>query len=176
MVNAITISGLPGSGTTTVAELLQKKLGWKHVNMGKIFRELAEEHRMKLQEFEEYCEENPQIDREIDKKQEKILMEGNVILESRLAGWIAHIKKIPALKVWIDCEEEERGKRRINREGGDFFEKKREMKEREESEKRRYKKFYGIDLDDKSIYDVIIDSTNLKPEEIVKKILDELQK
>jgi predicted cytidylate kinase len=176
MVNAITISGLPGSGTTTVAELLQKKLGWKHVNMGKIFRELAEEHRMKLQEFEEYCEENPQIDREIDKKQEKILMEGNVILESRLAGWIAHIKKIPALKVWIDCEEEERVKRIINREGGDFFEKKKEMKEREESEKRRYKKFYGIDLDDKSIYDVIIDSTNLKPEEIVKKILDELQK
>ena len=176
MVNAITISGLPGSGTTTVAELLQKKLGWKHVNMGKIFRELAEEHRMKLQEFEEYCEENPQIDREIDKKQEKILMEGNVILESRLAGWIAHIKKITALKVWIDCEEEERVKRIINREDGNFFEKKGEMKEREESEKRRYKKFYGIDLDDKSIYDVIIDSTNLKPEEIVKKIVDEIQK
>jgi len=176
MVNAITISGLPGSGTTTVAELLQKRLGWKHVNMGKIFRELAEEHRMKLQEFEEYCEEKPQIDREIDKKQEKILKEGNVILESRLAGWIAHLKKIPALKIWIDCSEEERVRRIMNREGGEFFEKKAEMRAREKSERRRYKKFYGIDLDDKSIYNLVIDSTSLKPEEIVEKILEAIQK
>ncbi len=176
MVNTITISGLPGSGTTTVAEFLQKKLGWKHINMGKIFRELAEENRMKLQEFEEYCEENPRIDREIDKKQEKFLKEGNVILESRLAGWIAHLKRIPAFKVWLDCQEEERVRRIINREDGDFFEKKAEMKAREKSEKRRYKKFYGIDLDDKSIYDVIIDTTNLKPEEIADRILSMIQK
>jgi len=175
MVNAITISGLPGSGTTTVAELLQKKLGWKHVNMGDIFRQMAEEYKMKLQEFEEYCEEHPEIDRQIDKKQEEILKEGNVILEGRLAGWIAHIKKIPALKVWLDCEDDERVRRIINREGGEFFDKRHEMKERENSEKRRYKKFYGIDLEDKSIYDVVIDTTRMPPERIVEKIISMLK-
>ena len=175
MVNAITISGLPGSGTTTVAELLHQKLGWKYVNMGKIFRELAEEHRMKLQEFEEYCEENPQVDMEIDKKQEKILKEGNVILESRLAGWIAHLKKIDAFKVWLECDENERIRRIINREGGEFFDKRDEMKKREESEKRRYKKFYGIDLDNKTIYDLVIDVTNLPPEKIVEQILEKIK-
>jgi len=171
MADAITISGLPGSGTTTVAEMLHKKLGWKYVNIGKIFREMAEENRMKLQEFEEYCEENPHIDREIDKRQEKILRGGKVILESRLAGWIAHINKIPAFKIWLECDEKERIRRVMERENGEFFEKRREMKEREESEKRRYMKFYGIDLDDKSIYDMVIDVTNLKPEEIVEKIM-----
>lgn len=175
MVDKITISGLPGSGTSTIANLLQKKLGFKHVNTGEIFRELAINHKMSLQEFEEYCESNPQIDRKIDKKQEEILRKGNIILEGRLAGWIAHLKKIDAFKIWLDCEENERIKRIINREGGNFFEKKGEVKNRERSEKRRYLKFYGIDLDDKSIYDFVIDTTNLKPEEIVKKILERLK-
>lgn len=170
----ITISGLPGSGTTTVAKLLAKKLSLKYVNVGEIFRELAEEHKMGLQFFEKYCEENPEIDIELDKRQEKILRKGNVVVEGRLSGWIAHLKKIPAFKIWLDCEEKERIRRIIEREGGEYKEKKKETKERVESEKRRYKKFYGINLDDKSIYDLVIDTTNIKPEEIVKKILENL--
>ena len=176
MAGAITISGLPGSGTSTVADLLHKKLGFKYVNVGNLFRELADKYKMSLQDFEEYCENNSEIDIELDRKQENILKKGDVILEGRLSGWIAHIKKIPSIKIWFDCNEDERVKRIINREGGDFFEKKKEMWERQESEKRRYLKFYGIDLDDKSIYDIIIDTTYMKPEDIVEKIMNELQK
>ncbi len=176
MAGAITISGLPGSGTSTVADLLHKKLGFRYVNVGNIFREMADKHKMGLQEFEEYCESNPKIDIELDRKQESILKKGDVILEGRLSGWMAHIKKIPSIKIWLDCNEDERVKRLINREGGDFFEKKREMRERQESEKRRYLKFYGIDLDDKSIYDIVIDTTDMKPEHIVEKIINELKK
>ncbi len=173
---AITISGLPGSGTSTIAEMLSSKLGLKHINTGEIFREMAEEYKMKLQDFEEYCEEHPEIDVELDKRQEAILREGNVILEGRLSGWIAHLHHIPAFKIWLDCEEDERVKRIINREGGDFFEKRYEMRMREASEKRRYMKFYGINLDDKSIYDLVVDTTHLSPEQIMDKILQELRK
>ncbi len=172
----ITISGLPGSGTSTIAEMLSNVLNIKRINTGEIFRGLAEEYKMKLQDFEEYCEQHPEIDIELDRRQEAILKEGNVILEGRLSGWIAHLKKIPAFKIWIDCEEDERVRRIINREGGDFFERRNEMRERERSEKRRYMKFYGINLDDKSIYDIVIDSTNLTPEQVLNKILEELRK
>jgi len=97
-------------------------------------------------------------------------------MEGRLSGWIAHLKKIPAFKVWLDCQEKERIRRIIEREGGEYIEKNEETRERVESEKRRYIKFYGIDLDDKSVYDMVIDTTHIKPEEIVEKILKEYEK
>lgn len=172
----ITISGLPGSGTTTVAKLLAEKLNFKYVNVGELFRQMAEEYKMSLKFFEKYCEDHPEIDIELDKKQEKIMKEGNVVMEGRLSGWIAHLKKIPAFKVWLDCQEKERIRRIIEREGGEYIDKKEETRERVESEKRRYRKFYGIDLDDKSIYDMVIDTTHIKPEEIVEKILKEYEK
>ncbi|HDD57464.1 MAG TPA: hypothetical protein ENF43_02990, partial [Thermoplasmatales archaeon] len=57
-----------------------------------------------------------------------------------------------ALKVLIEADEKTRVERIIKREGGDFEEKRREMLEREKSEARRYKNYYGIDVGDKSIY------------------------
>ncbi|MCD6481198.1 MAG: AAA family ATPase [Thermoplasmata archaeon] len=170
----ITISGLPGSGTTTVAKLLAEKTGIKYLNVGMIFREMAEKYKMDLQSFERYCEEHPRIDRELDMEQEKIMRKGNVIMEGRLSGWIAHLKKIPSLKIWLDCDEDERMRRIVEREGGEEREKKRETKERIESEKRRYEKFYGIHLDDMSIYDMVIDTTNIPPEKIVEMILERI--
>lgn len=170
----ITIGGLPGSGTTTIAKILAEKLNMEYINVGKLFREMAEEQKLSLNLFEKYCEENPEVDIELDKKQEEIMRKGNVIMEGRLSGWIAHLKRIPAFKIWLDCDEEERIRRIIEREGGEFHDKRKETKERVESEKRRYKKFYGIDLEDKTIYDMVIDTTNIKPEEIVKKILHKL--
>ena len=171
----ITISGLPGSGTTTVAKILAEKLEMKYVNMGEIFREMAEEMKMKLESFEKYCEEHPEIDSKIDRRQEEIMKKGNVIVEGRLSGWIAHLKKLRAFKIWLDCDEKERIRRIVEREGGEIFERKAEMKEREESEERRYRKFYGINIHDKSIYDLVIDTTSIPPEEVVEQILEKIR-
>jgi chloramphenicol 3-O-phosphotransferase len=43
--------------------------------------------------------------------------------------------------------------------------------ERERSERHRYLTYYGIDLDDRTIYDLVVDSTSASPEEIAKSIL-----
>ena len=41
-MTTITISGLPGTGKTTVAKLLEKRLGVRYVYSGEIFRETCE--------------------------------------------------------------------------------------------------------------------------------------
>ncbi|NIA11047.1 MAG: AAA family ATPase [Nitrospiraceae bacterium] len=174
MNDTITIGGLPGSGTTTVAKILKEKLGLPYVYAGDMFRELANEHGMTLAEFGAYCEGHPEVDNALDKKQEVILMLGNVILEGRLAGWIAHRNNIPSFKIWLECEEGERVRRVAEREGGKLEDVKAQMTERENSEKTRYKNFYGIDLDDVSIYDAVIDTTHILPDEVVKKIMKKL--
>lgn len=170
----ITVSGTPGSGKSTVAKILQEKLGIDYVYSGQIFRKQAKKYGMSLEEFGKYCEENSKVDKELDNKQVEILKKDNVILEGRLAGWLAYKNNISALKVMIDADIDIRAKRIVNREKGDIDLRKKEIINREKSEANRYKKYYNIDLKDTSIYDIVIDSGDKKPEEIVNIILEKL--
>lgn len=170
----ITISGTPGSGKSTVAQLLHKKLGIRYIYSGMIFRDLARKYKMALEKFGEYCEKNDDVDRELDRNQLRILKEGNVILEGRLAGWLAYLHQIPALKILIVADVDTRAKRIVKREGGTVTQRKQEILKREKSERKRYKMYYDIDVTDTSIYDLVIDSTDKTPEEIVEQILERI--
>jgi len=144
----ITISGTPGSGKSTVAQILEKKLGLRHVYSGMVFRQLAKKHKMSLEEFGRYCETHREVDQELDDAQLEILQKGNVIVEGRLAGWLAHRNNISAIKIVIDADLETRAKRIVKREKGITEQRKREMEKREKSEALRYKNYYNIDLKD----------------------------
>jgi predicted cytidylate kinase len=172
----ITISGTPGSGKSTIAKILEDKLGIRCVYSGMIFRDTAKKYNMSLEEFGKYCEGNSEIDKELDERQLRILQKGKVILEGRLAGWLAYRNKISAFKVSVDTDLETRAQRLVKREKGSVEERKKEILERERSEALRYKKYYDIDLKDNSIYDVVIDSGHKTPEEIVEIILEKLER
>ena len=172
----ITVSGNPGSGKSTVAELLKDKLGINYVYSGMLFREMAKKYNMSLEEFGKYCEGNSEIDKELDDRQIEILREGDVILEGRLAGWLAHLNNIPAFKVAVIADLEIRAQRIVKREKGSVEERKKEILERERSEVLRYKTYYNIDLKDTSIYDAVIDSGDKTPEKIVDIIIENLNR
>lgn len=173
-MTVITISGTPGSGKSTVCNLLEEKLKLRYVYSGMIFRSLAKKHNMTLADFGKYCENNREIDHELDDQQLEILRKGDVILEGRLAGWLAYKNKISALKVMLDTDMQTRAERIVKREEGDVEERKKEIIEREKSEAARYKEYYDIDLKDTSIYDLVLDTKKLTPDEIVKKILEKI--
>lgn len=151
----LTISGLPGSGTTTVSRILSEKYGLEMVSAGELFRSLAKEYGMTLAEFGELAESDDSIDLKIDERQKEIAStRDNIILEGRLAGHMAG----KAFKVWIKAPVEVRVSRIVGRESGSFDEKLEETKEREASEAVRYSAIYGIDIGDLLIYDLVIDS------------------
>jgi len=172
MRNSITIGGLPGSGTTCTAKRLHKSLNLPYVYVGNLFREMARERGITLAEFSAYCEENPEVDRALDKKQEAMLIAGHLILEGRLAGWIAHRNSIPAFKIWLTCEKEERVRRVAEREDTKIDEIREYIEERETSEKKRYCAYYDIDLDDLLHYDIVVDTTHNSPIEVENIILE----
>jgi predicted cytidylate kinase len=174
MMSTITISGTPGSGKSTIAELLKEKLSINYVYSGMIFRQLAEEYNMSLAEFGSYCETHDDVDRELDEKQVNILKQGDVLLEGRLAGWLAVIHNIPAFKIWIDADPKIRAERIVKREGGSIENQQLKLEEREKSEQKRYKEYYNIDIKDISIYDLTIDSSHKPPEKILSIILSQL--
>jgi predicted cytidylate kinase len=88
-----------------------------------------------------------------------------------LSGWLAFQNHIPAVKVLLHTDIQIRASRIVKREQGDIEKRKKEILKREKSEATRYKKYYGIDVSDTSIYDVIIDAGDKTPEQIMEIIL-----
>lgn len=164
----ITISGPPGSGTTTVARKLSEKLGFPMISAGEVFRKLAKEHGMSLENFSRYAENNPEIDNLVDQRQKEEAMRfENVIVEGRLSGWM-----VPAeLKVWIYADEDIRYQRIARREKKPIEVVRQETRLREEIEKRRYMKIYGIDIEDKRLYHLMINSGRFDADQIAEIIL-----
>lgn len=171
----ITISGPPGSGKTTICRLLADRLGYAYVISGNVFREMAKQHGMSLAEFGALAERDPRYDRMIDEAMiQRAMQEENVILEGRLAAHHLARRGIPAFKVYLDADPDTRARRIVEREGDDLERSAREMREREECEAQRYLQWYGIDLKDRGVYDLIVDTAKMRPEEIVDLILSKI--
>ncbi|MEM0350887.1 MAG: cytidylate kinase, partial [Archaeoglobaceae archaeon] len=60
-------------------------------------------------------------------------------------------------------------------EGKDLQIVRNETRMREEMEKRRYQKFYNINVDDWSVYDLIINSTRISADKIAEIIINALK-
>lgn len=167
----VTLSGLPGSGTSTVARGVAEALGISHVDGGTIFRALAAEAGVSLAEFAVMAEGDDRIDRTLDDRLTARAAAGHVLVESRLAGWLAHRAGLGGLRIWLHCDDEERARRVGGRDGHDLAEALATNRVREASEATRYRQYYGIDLADRSIYHLVLDSTDRRPDALVTEIV-----
>lgn len=154
----ITVSGPPGSGTTTAATTVAEVLALELVPGGEVFRAMAVEHAMSLREFGVYAAAEPAVDIELDRRLADRAHTGHAVIESRLAGWIARNEGLDAIRVWIDCDDAIRAERVAAREAKTLDQALAENAEREKVERDRYLALYGIDIEDLSIYDLALDS------------------
>jgi cytidylate kinase len=166
----LSISGLPGSGTSSVSRQVAARLGVEHLDGGTVFRSLAAERGMDLASFGALAESDPAIDRELDARLAARARAGGVLLESRLAGWILSNEGLAGLRVWIACDPAERARRVSGRDGGSLEEAVGANAAREASEAARYLAYYGIDIADLAVYDLVLDSTSAPVDELVEVI------
>jgi cytidylate kinase len=171
----ITISGLPGSGTTTVSRLVAEALHLDRVPGGEVFRQLAAESGMTLAEFGEHAQEHPEIDRELDARLEARAREGSCVIESRLAGWLATRAGLLSVRVWVDCDETARAARVSDRDGTSVEQARRDNAERAALERARYQAAYAIDLDDRTPYDLVLDSTSSPAAELADRVVQQAE-
>jgi len=144
------------------------------VSTGEIFRTLASERGVSLERFGDIAEGDETIDRELDDRVVK-MAEGGKIMEGRLTGHLLSESDKDAFKVWIHADQDIRVKRITEREGEPLSEVGEKVEKRERSERKRYMEYYDIDLADRSIYDIIIDSGENSPEEVVEAIMEGLK-
>ncbi len=174
----ITLSGPPGSGKSTVASLLAERLRADLISAGAVFRTMAEEAGLSLEEFGRRAEGDWSIDRDLDEKMLQLLREREQgVFEGRLVGYLAHRSQIPALKVYLDALFDVRVRRIMKRKKGDDYSTvRRAVEERERSEQKRYRSIYGLDLQDRSYFDIVIDASSRTPEQIAEQLIEALAK
>ena len=175
----ITISGAPGSGKTTIAEELARVLGYKHYSNGDYMRQMAVNRGMTLNDLTILAMNDASIDHEIDAQSKKLVerAEDDFVIDARLGYHF-----IPnSFKVYLSVSEEEAARR--------IFQKQREheskrkyvdeeeahafIRKRMASEVQRYQSSYGLRCHDTeaSGYDIILDTTELSPDEVVEHLL-----
>lgn len=164
----ITISGPHGTGKSTYARALADALNLRYVCAGELFRELAKERKMSLEDFSRLAEKDPSVDRMIDERTKTKAKEGGVVIDAQLGAWM--LKDLADVKVLLVASDDVRFKRIAQRERMSLEAARRETLAREEIQKRRYEKYYGIDVDDLSIYDLKI-NTGTYPIDRTKSII-----
>jgi cytidylate kinase len=163
----IAISGKSGCGNTTVSRLVAGALGLRFVNF--TFRSLAEERGLSLQDILALAARDDSIDRELDRRQVELAREGpGCVLGSRLAIWMLEEAE---LKVYLLASEQVRADRIWRREGGSLSEVAAFTVERDRQDRERYLRIYGIDNDDYSAADLVIDTDILDPAQITRIIV-----
>ncbi|WP_254535544.1 (d)CMP kinase [Halomarina litorea] len=166
----ITVSGPAGSGKSTAAAALAETLGYDHVSGGDIFRSLADERGVSLVEFNQLAEDDDQIDRDLDRRLRDIARDrDDVVLESRLAGWMAG--EYADVRIWLDAPLDVRAARIADREEKPAEAAREETEARATSEAGRYHEYYNIDIDDRTIYDLALNTARLGPEGVVETLL-----
>jgi len=152
----IAVSGKHGAGKSTVAKALADEFHLRYVSAGKIFRDLAKERGMSLADFSLIAEKDHQIDREIDDRTSREAAKGNVVIDAYIAGWVAsHFANI---KIYLQASLEVRVRRMAERDGRGYEEMLEETRAREESQLRRFREFYGIDVTDIRIFDLVLNT------------------
>lgn len=135
------------------------------ISAGEMFRRLAADRSLPLEQFSRLAETEADFDRWIDARQEEEAKKReDVIVEGRLSGFII---RDADLKIWLKAPEEIRARRIAAREHITYETALSGMRVRERSERARYMSYYEIDLKDLTVYDLIIDTSQWSEEATV---------
>lgn len=171
----ITISGFAGSGKTTVAKILVEKTGYRYLSAGELFRQVAREKNLSLEQLLAYAEKNPGVDKELDKRVLELAKEGNTVAEGRLVGWLTKKNGIPSVRVWLEASLEVRARRLAKRESKPVRVVTEGIQKRESSDWQRFWDLYTVNINDLSAYSLVIDTTYLTPEQVANAILQKIR-
>lgn len=192
----ITISGLPGCGSTTLMNLLKGTLDWQCYSGGEFMRAYAiEKGYFNSQEnvHHDATVYPDDFDRQVDYAvREKLTIEKNYIFEAWLSGFLA--QGVPdVLKVLVTCSDNAvRIDRIVNRDGIGVDEAKVHILSRETKNRQKWNIMYAhewqewvvkpgtlpaeaqIDFWHPKLYDLVIDTYRYSREEALDLVLHEL--
>lgn len=175
----ITIGGNVGAGKTTLVERLAGKLGYEELYMGGIFRDMAAERDVSIEEFYLALKHEPDLEVAADKRQEELMnKKDNLVVQGRIAWYFAKTSPFKVFNIFLAVDPEIgaiRTGRRPENSGRDAAEMLLANNARTAAEHERYRSLYAIeDFLDPAHYDFVLDTSHLSEDEVLQKILAEI--
>ena len=183
----ICISGMAGSGKTTVAKRLAEHYGLKYYSGGDALKAVAAEMGYKTTsegwwetsegiKFLEQRLGDLEIDRKVDERLLECANQGGVILDSWAMPWL--IKN--GFKIWLEASEKLRAQRLAERDSLSLEEALRILREKESKTKAIYKKLYRFNIgEDFKPFQLVLDVNLLSKDEVyeaLRMVFDKLVK
>ena len=173
----ITITGDLYSGKSSVAKGVCEEMDYTYYSVGELQRKLAVEKGMTIMEYNDYVFQN-NLDHEVDNRTMAIgIKNENFIFDARLAWhFIPNSFKI-YFKVDIDSAVQRamKSKRGKSENYTCVVEAKERILGRRKLEIMRFNEMYNIDIDNDSNYDLVIDTTHMTMDEVIKKTIKKLR-
>ena len=171
----ITLAGSPGSGKSTLRNLLAEHYGLKIKGTGDFMRELSKKHGYSdITKFiAEYVSENPEMDLQVDEEQ-RIYGEENedFVLDAHLGFHF-----VPdSIRICLRCDTSESARRiledkkRTTEDAKTFSESIESSVKRREVMRKNYYNLYQVDIDNPDNFDFVLDTTSLSFEEVFKEV------
>jgi cytidylate kinase len=161
----ITISGLTGSGKNTLGELLARRLGYRLVCP--TFKDLAAREGISLMEFQKKAEKDPDIDRKFDALLKEEAGKGDCVVTTWLGPWMVDAD----VRIKVKVADSIRAERIARRDGMAVAQALEHLRKRDDQNRMRYRKLYGIDIDDEKIFDAVLNGGRNPPEKLLEMAL-----
>lgn len=173
----IIVSGMPGTGTTTLCQKLAEEFGFKHIYAGSILRNMALDMQLTIEEFYTWLSSDPERESDVDARIENMLCtEDKLIVEGRMAPFMRCT--FPHHRILLTATEDERVRRLKSRKEYvatspsallDI------MRARIETERKRYLNLYGIkDHFDERVFNILVETTCFAGYEVVELVKQKL--
>jgi cytidylate kinase len=170
----VCISGMAGTGKSTLAKKLAKKYKLRYYSGGDALKELAKDEGYNSSSrgwwespeglsFLEKREKNLKFDKAVDDKLLEYAQQGRVLLDSWTMPWLLKT----GFKIWLVASIEKRAERIAKRDKIPIKEALHVLKEKEARTKTIYKKLYGFTLgEDFKPFDLVLDTEVLNAGEV----------
>jgi cytidylate kinase len=178
------ISGMAGTGKSTLAKELAKKYHIKYYSGGDALKALAAEEGYDASKlgwwespvglkFLKQRQEDPKFDKAVDNKLLEYAEAGNVLLDSWTMPWLVK----SGLKIWLLASMEKRAHRVAHRDKITVEKALQVLREKEDRTKAIYKKLYGFALgEDFKPFDLILDTDNMNAREVYQTLCQVIDK
>ncbi|MGI0017556.1 MAG: AAA family ATPase [Nitrosotalea sp.] len=184
MLRSVIISGPPAIGKTTIAKGLGEEFGLKYLSGGDVLKEMAKDQGFAIDrddfwdtkegmDFLNIRKVNPEFDKQVDQKLEKIFLTENVIITSYTLPWLVK----DGIKVWLAGSHENSAKRMTMRDDISVPDALEIVKKRYDENKTLYHKLYGFNFgEDLSVFNIIINTDDLGPGQVLEQAKNAVKK
>ncbi len=176
----ITISGKPGSGKSSTADKVSEMLGYTRHSSGNMVRTILQREGMTLREYNAQAVDDHALDEKVDEYLRNLRNKKDIVVDSRLGFyWIPE-----SFKVYLDLDIQVATVRiykdavsnNMRLKTGEMVDSldlvARQVKERMEGERRRFKELYNVDPYNQAHFDLVIDTSRHSPQTVALTIFD----